>query len=396
MYYVPQLNTNDCGVACVKMLLATLNKDRNYLFMPYEEKENNYSFFELIELAKQYDCFLEGYFIEFKKDFFKEQEFPLIAIISLLEGAKHAVLVLRCSFGEVEYIDPKAGKVTMRKDKFLEIFEGHYLKATSFDKNRCPYFFEDGVKKSDYWFLFIMQIIAGVSLIMGVYFLNDSTRLYIPIIFFFVFLVSEVIFRFSLSKNMKKMDAYFLDLLPEDKKKYQRYYVAYANYKKSIMTNRLRFAIDLLILGFLVVTVLLNGLHHIFLAIVPVILAIISTQWMELLMKRKQIEIASEEEAMFIAKNSVEFKDIANAINSKSYKLSYKVLIEKVVMIIFFVLCALLSLYLEKTYTITLAVFYICLQLAIYETTANIIRYPNKQEEKLKAMATIGLTRKRD
>ena len=32
MFYIPQIKKDDCGFACLKMVLANINKDKNYLF----------------------------------------------------------------------------------------------------------------------------------------------------------------------------------------------------------------------------------------------------------------------------------------------------------------------------------------------------------------------------
>ena len=56
-----QIVDGDCGFACLKMMLSYYHKDKNYLYLPQDLNKNNYSFLEIIDIAKKYNLFLKGY-----------------------------------------------------------------------------------------------------------------------------------------------------------------------------------------------------------------------------------------------------------------------------------------------------------------------------------------------
>ena len=70
MYYIQQTRKDDCGYASLKMLLASLNKDKNYLFLQEEKEKGSYSYLELVTIAKQHDVELNGYRIDSLKPSF--------------------------------------------------------------------------------------------------------------------------------------------------------------------------------------------------------------------------------------------------------------------------------------------------------------------------------------
>ena len=78
MYYVPQIQKDDCGYACVKMLLANVQKDKNFLFLPQDENHGPYSYQDLIDIAKGHGIILNGYTVEDKSTIKEHKKFPML------------------------------------------------------------------------------------------------------------------------------------------------------------------------------------------------------------------------------------------------------------------------------------------------------------------------------
>ena len=68
MYYIPQLSNSSCGVACLKMLLAIVQKDERYLYLSEEEEHGQYNYQDLVLIAERYDVTLFGAKIDDKDD----------------------------------------------------------------------------------------------------------------------------------------------------------------------------------------------------------------------------------------------------------------------------------------------------------------------------------------
>ena len=58
MFYISQLNQSDCGFASLKMLLANVLKNEDYLYLKQDEEHGPYNYFELIQIASDYGCVL--------------------------------------------------------------------------------------------------------------------------------------------------------------------------------------------------------------------------------------------------------------------------------------------------------------------------------------------------
>lgn len=57
-YEILQSSTTDCGFTCLKVILANLNNDENYLFLE-GKKSIRYSFLDLSNIANKYDLELK-------------------------------------------------------------------------------------------------------------------------------------------------------------------------------------------------------------------------------------------------------------------------------------------------------------------------------------------------
>ena len=91
MFYIKQIQNDDCGFACLKMLLAEINKDKDYLFLPQDEKHGPYSLMQLVGIASNYGVALSAFRATDKTTVSNCLNFPFIAIIRLKNGGKHAL-----------------------------------------------------------------------------------------------------------------------------------------------------------------------------------------------------------------------------------------------------------------------------------------------------------------
>ena len=121
MFYIPQVQKDDCGFACLKMVLANINKDKNYLFMQQKEEHGAYSYSDLMKLAKKEGVNLEALKITEKSELNNCTSFPFIASVALKNGAKHAVVVTKVRWKRVYLLDPSRGKYSLPINKFIEI-----------------------------------------------------------------------------------------------------------------------------------------------------------------------------------------------------------------------------------------------------------------------------------
>ena len=195
MFYIPHIQKDDCGFSCLKMVLATLHNDKNYLFLPQEEDHGYYSYSDLISIAELYGVTFNAIRSTNKMELVSCPKFPLIVAITLNNGAKHAVVVEKARGNRVTYYDPRFGKMTMKFDDFIKIWDGTALMIEQVVRTKYPHPVLNPVKKSTHLGLSLIQFLSGVFAVLGVYFINDAFPIYLPIIFLSLAIITELLMR---------------------------------------------------------------------------------------------------------------------------------------------------------------------------------------------------------
>ena len=106
MFYIRQTSNHDCGYTCLKMMLANLYHDENYLFLqdPFPRNED-VSYFAIINEAKKYNLILAGVRLPDKEDIIKMDNLPAIVTIKQYDKS-HAVYLYKITKKFVYYFDP--------------------------------------------------------------------------------------------------------------------------------------------------------------------------------------------------------------------------------------------------------------------------------------------------
>ena len=109
MYFISQLGESDCGFTCLKMILAHLHKDRNYLYLPGEANKE-YSFKDLQDIAEKYHVEAHGVRPANLQEVAKaKKSWPLLTNIKLKKGQRHSVIIKKVTKNKVHYFDPALG-----------------------------------------------------------------------------------------------------------------------------------------------------------------------------------------------------------------------------------------------------------------------------------------------
>ena len=119
-----QENDYDCGLACIKMMLAHYHKNKKLLNLDKEIVNARYSLYQLKLYAEKYNLLTEG--IEFeKKDKLFSFENSLIEIC--IKNKNHFTIFEKKKGKYVYLVDPTIGRIKLKEDEFFEIFTGYAL-----------------------------------------------------------------------------------------------------------------------------------------------------------------------------------------------------------------------------------------------------------------------------
>lgn len=381
MFYIPQTQKDDCGFACLKMMLANINNDRNYLFLPQDDGHGPYTYAQIMEIAKLYGVNLSAVRATEKGTLGSCEHSPFIATVDLNNGAKHAVLVTKTSSKSVSYLDPRRGKCKMKMSEFINIWDGTLLIVESFEKKKCDYRIEDPLKVSNKIFLAIIQAIAGIFAIFGVYFIKDDTPVFIPAIFLSAAIVTELVMKAYAYHLMKKLDDHYFseEVIPNDK--YRSYIEKYEHYKKLALTSPMNYVLVLVFSLGLLTIVLLNDRRNALLVLVPLLLALLEALFIIPLYKKKRNEIDELEEEIDTASDATSLKEKVKSVHKRAYNYSYFSLAMRYIYAGIIILTSLLTMKLCGISSFPYIIFYSCISVTLYRSISELFAYGERFEE---------------
>lgn len=390
MFYIPQIQKDDCGFACLKMMLANLNKDKNYLFIPQDENHGLYSFTDLTEIAYEYGLSLKGFKAEEKDELGKETSFPLILSLSLENDAKHAVLVTGVKFNRIFYLDPNKGKTSMPLKKFISIWDGTGLMIDDFNERKCPYQSFNPLSLTSRILLGFMEALIVGLVLLAVYFVKDGTPIYIPFIFLAGAILCELLLRAISYNMMKKLDDYFFkeELVPNDHLK--DYLFRFEQFKKLSLSSPLHYVLLILTAISLVVLILLNDRRNALLVVVPLLLVLFDLFVINPFLKNKKTQIEAKENSLDSVNDVSSFKEEAHNLHKLAYDYSYMNLASAYIYAGLIIATALLTMHLCGISSTPYVIFYSCISLSLYKAMDAIVNMNEDIDEFNKVKVKLG------
>ena len=388
-YYIPQINQSDCGFACLKMLVAHLYGDQKALYIPQDETKGPYSIKNVIELAANYGITLNGVDVE-EKEKIKEAKFPFIALLQRGDELFHYVLVTKVKLGTVYYLDPDEGECTLSKKNFIKEWTGAALMVSYFEKKDINFNVNLPVNKDKGILTALFQLFTAIFLVLGIYFIDQTTKVYIPVIFLSAAFLSEILLRVFLIKRMEKLDDVYLNHVNVERKFFYSFYERYEDYKKQTITSKMNFIFSLVIILFVTVVVLLNNIYNAFIVLVPLFIAILDVKYTQPSLEEIKKSIGRAEKELTISKNVDMSRTTLGEIHSLTYQYARKVLLKKYVQLFLSLIISLLTTVFNETFSLPYVIFYFAITYMLLEQYINFLNYPNARKEELKAKVRLN------
>lgn len=227
-YISYQGNDSDCGFASLKMLLANKTKNKSYLYIRKPSKKKDYSFYDLIKIAKNYGILLSSY--EMPVEDYKD--IPPGSLVMIKDN--HLVYLKRVGKHYVTYYDPAIGKVRIKTKEFENRWKGLVIECTNAlgakdlqePKPRFIPLYIDVI-----YYLIIAAVF--VSLMTGFYLIQDNTSVLLTMAFLVLFAIAQLVENWYLIKEINLFDKKYLSIFfsqkrNQNKEKY-RDYIEYRN-----------------------------------------------------------------------------------------------------------------------------------------------------------------------
>ena len=383
MFFISQIGPNDCAHTCLKILLANYHHDKNYLFMPC--KDEPYSFMDVQKLAKEHHMELIGVKVSDASEFFNEKNFPLIATIEKKKGVKHSVLVLSTSRKYVKVFDPENGKRKIPFDTFVEMWDKKALilkKEVEHKRVKYGQKVIDFIDKKDKFILPTWQLLSGISLMAGLYFIKADSYFFIPIIFFALFIIFEIFFRKSMISALKRMDeSYFSYELTVDKSKYPDVYKNLENYRYTALTIIPNLIYTMLISVFITALLVMNGIINVIYISLALVIAILHVLVFKPYYKTKSNDIAEQENEINSAADYTQFRMAIDKAHDSAYHVALSSNLFNYLEIAVLLMTSITIMTISEIVNVIYVLFYLCISIYLKDNFIKMFEYDSHSEQ---------------
>ena len=391
MYYIPQLSNSSCGMACLKMLLAIVHKDEGYLYLNEDENHGQYSYQDLVVEAQRYDVTLIGAKYDDKDDFRHFDNFPVILTVVNPNETVHALLISKRKGNRVKVHDPAKGIYWQKLSQLLPLWDGTLLAVSVFEKKPYPHNVIDTKDRKGTLVSAVFQTVTALLIGLATFFMKPDGGYLYPILFIAGSLVSEVLLRYILLKRMQRYDRYIRRFLPYvHKKDYFEFYKRSQEYKKCSLSMGLNLVFSVLIVILICTITLINSLNYLVLIIASLLGAYLDAFFFSPYKNAIGQEVLQEENELRTTKDmdTVEMK--VKTMEVKSYRYAYLEFAKKGVVGFFMLAASVILCLIEKNFSLTNVIFYVCLSVLLYQSLAPIFGYDSRVEENLLCKARIN------
>ena len=133
-WYIKQDNLNDCGIACLCMILKYYEKSINYekLKNQFKISKEGISCYDIVKISKSYDIDA----IPYKNYSINKVDEPIIAHTINSNNTQHFVIIEKSMKNKLKIIDPYKGCYIVSKEEFKKRYTG--VAITFKPRNNLP------------------------------------------------------------------------------------------------------------------------------------------------------------------------------------------------------------------------------------------------------------------
>ncbi len=391
MYYIPQLSNLSCGMACLKMLLAIVHKDEGYLYLNEDENHGQYSYQDLVIEAQRYDVTLIGAKYDDKDDLRHLDKFPVILTVVNPNETVHALLVSKRKGNRVKVHDPAKGIYWQKLSQLIPLWDGTLLAVNNVERKPYPHMVIDTKDHKGTLVSALFQTVTALLIGLATFFMKPDGGYLYPILFIAGSLVSEIILRYILLKRMQRYDRYIRRFLPYVRNRdFFEFYKRSQEYKKCSMSIGLNLVFSVLIVILICTISLINSLDYLILIIASLLDAYLDAFFFSPYKNAIAKDVMMEENELRETKDALGVEMKVKTMELKSYRYAYLEFAKKAVVGFFMLAASVILCLVEKSFSITNVIFYMCLSVLLYQSLAPIFGYDSRVEENLLCKARIN------
>lgn len=380
-YYIKQIKKNDCGYTSIKMYLASLSKNKDFLFMQ-DSKIENLSILELIELLNKYNVEAKAYKNVSKKIIKKIREEFLL--INKNENSYHCVMVKKVIFNNLLIYDPEKGIYWM---KMKDIINEESIVIFRINKKTKINNYSNGLNKLFSYkiynlFIVITTFLALFSLIFGLYLMNNNMIVQ-TLILLTLYVLLTLLSQFLTNKlnkiKINKINKYLLKTHDKIGKNLIESNLNYVLKSTNLIST---FLINIVSFIFLITLIVLNNYKNLLFIFLMIVYFIISRQILNKKITKTKERLNKLENNLNNC-DHIKYDMVNVQISSESNKLFKLLSINKYLDIFYSLIISLSICYFSETLNFISLVFYYILFSTIIKLLDGIIKF-NEENNNVK------------
>ncbi|MBO8428141.1 MAG: hypothetical protein IAC58_06340 [Firmicutes bacterium] len=325
-YFIYQLKDNDCGIASLKMLLATIYKRKDFLYYPQDKVDKQYSFNDLMQIAQKEGVTLTAYRVMDKEELFKGKgdfELPILVTLNFKE-CRHMVLVKKIYKNSLKIYDPKKGIYRMKKKDFFNLWEGFILEISEIKGSNFKASKVNVLPKSFMFLSLFFELLSFIALFLGMFFVNENYSFLIPLLLFVFFVIFEFVYQKIVILSLKYFDNKLLyDDFLRNKNSFKDYYEDMNKYKVELVSTPIKYLSSGIIIIFGMFLLGINSYFSLInLGIIFIIQIIFKLLEKRYLLKKRN-ELGNLEHSLIKSETlkDDEFKEKLETLNNETYNI---------------------------------------------------------------------------
>ena len=255
-------------------------------------------------------------------------------------------------------------------------------KEEKHEKIKCPQKITDFIDKKDKIALPIWQLLSGISLMAGIYFINKESYFFIPVIFFAMFIVFELIFRKSLISALRRMDENFFSYrMVVEKNKYFDLYRILEKYRYTALTIIPNLIYTMLISVFVIALLVMNGLINVIYISLALVIALLHVLVFKPYFNNKSNEIAEQEKEINSVSNEIQFHHLVDKAHSSAYQVALSHNLFNYLEIAVLLMTSITIMSVSGIVNVIYVLFYLCISIYLKDNFIKMFEYTNQSEE---------------
>ncbi len=391
MHYIPQITSESCGSACLKMLLAIVQKDERYLYLNEDEDHGPYSYQDLVDIAQRYGVTLIGVKIEDKDDLSHLTEFPMILTMVNADETTHAVLLSQRKGKRVKVHDPNKGVAWKKVSDIKRFWDGTALTITHVERQTYERIVINTKDVKGEFISYLLQTLIATFIALGTFLIKPDGSPLWPLVFMALSLVTEIALRGALLKRMQRFDKYLRRFYRYVRPKhYFEFYRRGQDYKRSSLTMTLNFIFYLLVVILIITISLFNSLYFLILIATSFLTSYLDVFFFAPYKNQIAKDLEVEEGALRKERvvEGVELK--VKNMEVKAYRYAYLEIANKIFAITLMILASVSVSVIEKSFNLTNIVFYTCISLLLYQSLTPLFAYDRRLADNLLIKARVN------